>query len=136
MEFRFRYLGAEREEIEVASVEKLRELVQDGSVGEMTLLFDALTREWAPARAHAIYRFLRDEARPQTGPLPPPTPPSLTDRHRSRARAPESSARADAAAKAASASKPQPAARPDSFGLGLTLSMAEPESDPDADDAV
>src|SRR3954465_7980014 len=132
MEFRFRYLGPEREEVEVASVEKLRELVQNGTVGEMTLLFDALTREWAPARAHAIYRFLRDEARPQTGPLPPPTPPSLTDRHRYRARAPESSARSDASARSAAASKSGPSARPDSFGLGLTFSMAEPETEPDA----
>jgi hypothetical protein len=71
MEFRFRYLGATRQEVEVASVEKLRELVQDGTVGEMTLLFDALTREWAPARAHAIYRFLRDEARPRGEPSKP-----------------------------------------------------------------
>jgi hypothetical protein len=65
MQFRFRYLGSGRDEVEVASVEELRELVQSGAVGEMTLLFDALTREWAPARAHAIYRFLRDEARAQ-----------------------------------------------------------------------
>ena len=62
MEFRFRYLGSEGNEVEVSSLEQLRGLVQDGTVEEATLLYDALTREWAPARAHAVYRFIRDEA--------------------------------------------------------------------------
>jgi hypothetical protein len=71
MEFRFRYLGPEGGEIEVSSLEDLRALVTAGKVEETTLLYDALTKEWAPARAHAVYRFMRDEAARAGGARPP-----------------------------------------------------------------
>jgi hypothetical protein len=80
MEFRFRYLAREGGEVDVSSLEQLRALVQDGTVAEATLLYDALTKEWAPARAHAVYRFIRDEAARPTGPTPtPPAPPRTND---------------------------------------------------------
>lgn len=112
MEFRFRYLGPRGEEIEVASLERLRVLVQDETVGELTLLFDALTREWAPARAHAVYRFLRDESRLRSG--GPPPPPSINEKKRPRSRAPES------------ADPPPRAATADSLGLDLEFSLEAP----------
>jgi hypothetical protein len=121
MEFRFRYLGPEGGEVEVSSLEQLRTLVHDGAVGELTLLYDALTKEWAPARAHAVYRFIRDEAARPSGAPTPPVPPSMTEKRRPRSRAPE-------------ASTGQPSG--DELGLGLRLSLEEPPSGPDADEAV
>ena len=64
MRVRFRYLRSNGREVEVESFERMRALVSSGTVGELTLLYDALTREWAPARAHAAYRLLREEAHP------------------------------------------------------------------------
>ena len=61
MGFRFRYLGPEGGEVDVESLDGLRALMESGTVGELTLLYDVLTGEWAPARAHAAFRLLREE---------------------------------------------------------------------------
>ena len=61
MTFRFRYLGPDGGEVEVDSPEGLRALMESGKVGELTLLYDVLTGEWAPARAHAVVRLLLEE---------------------------------------------------------------------------
>ena len=84
MRFRFRYLGPDGSEVEVESLDGLRVLVRSGAIGELTLLHDALTREWAPARAHAVYRLLREEVDPPSGPPSTPTPPSMTEKPRRR----------------------------------------------------
>src|SRR5688572_14395649 len=87
MRFRFRYLGPDGGELEVESLQSLRALVQSGTVGELTLLYDALTGEWAPARAHAVYRLLRDEADPIPAPATPaPRSLSLSEKRRTRHR--------------------------------------------------
>lgn len=114
MVFRFRYLGPTGREVEVASLEGLRALVRDGTVGEATLLFDALTHEWAPARAHTVYRSLRDGS-------PPPSPPAqqeTTGRH------------------PAVTGMPAPVHEDDSLGLSLTFSIEEPDEAPDAEQAA
>ena len=59
MTFRFRYLGPDGGEVEVDSLEGLRALMESGKVGELTLLYDVLTGEWA--RAHAVVRLLLEE---------------------------------------------------------------------------
>jgi hypothetical protein len=112
MEFRFRYLGPEGGEVEVSSLEELRQLVHEGAVSEVTVLYDSLTREWAPARSHAVYRFIRDEAARPEGPLPSAPPPASKEEGRA---------------------APAPA---DDMGLGITLSLEEAPSAPDADEAV
>jgi hypothetical protein len=61
MRFRFLYLNEAGEEVEVGGVEELRACVAMGRVDENTLLYDSVTREWAPARAHSAYRILADE---------------------------------------------------------------------------
>jgi hypothetical protein len=61
MRFRFLYLNEAGEEVEVGGLEELRACVAMGRVDENTLLFDAVTREWAPARAHSAYRLLAEE---------------------------------------------------------------------------
>jgi hypothetical protein len=61
MRFRFLYLTEAGEEVEVGGLEELRACVAMGRVDENTLLFDAVTREWAPARAHSAYRLLAEE---------------------------------------------------------------------------
>ena len=63
MQFRFLYLSSTSGETEVGSLDDLRVLIEQGAVGEMTPLFDVLTQQWAPARAHAVYRLLCDDAR-------------------------------------------------------------------------
>jgi hypothetical protein len=67
MRFRFLYLNEAGEEVEVGGVEELRACVAMGRVDENTLLYDSVTREWAPARAHSAYRMLADES---SDPLP------------------------------------------------------------------
>ncbi len=61
MRFRFLYLNEAGEEVEVGGLEELRACVAMGRVDENTLLYDSLTREWAPARAHSAYRLLAEE---------------------------------------------------------------------------
>lgn len=76
MRFRFLYLNEAGEEVEVGGLEELRACVAMGRVDENTLLFDAVTREWAPARAHSAYRLLADEIEgPSAGIRPAPGAP-------------------------------------------------------------
>lgn len=71
MGFRFRYLGPDGGEVLVESLDGLHALIESGTVEEHTLLYDVLTGEWAPARAHSTFRLLRDEKRPEKdGELP------------------------------------------------------------------
>ena len=58
MSFRFRYLRPGGQEAQVESLEGLTELLQRGEILPDTLLYDALTGEWAPLRAHAVGRLL------------------------------------------------------------------------------
>lgn len=60
MQFRFLYLSAEGEETKVASLDELLEKVRDGVVSEDTVLYDAQTREWGPARVHSAWREIVD----------------------------------------------------------------------------
>lgn len=60
MKFRFRFVNRSGVEVEVESVEAMRECVSSGTIHEETLLYDGLTRDWAPARVHPIYRLIRD----------------------------------------------------------------------------
>ena len=59
MTFRFRYLGPDGGEVEVDSLEGLRALMESGKVGELTLLYDVLTGEWARARTLLFAYFWR-----------------------------------------------------------------------------
>ena len=61
MRFRFLYLNDAGEEVEVGGLDELRTAVAMGRVAEGTLLYDAVTHEWAPARAHSAYRELMEE---------------------------------------------------------------------------
>ena len=79
MRFRFLYLGKSGSQTEVASLDDLRVLIEKGTVGEVTPLFDALTQQWAPARAHAVYRLLCDEARVEVGSPATAAPDTLPD---------------------------------------------------------
>ncbi len=56
MRFRYIYLDPDGVETKVESLEELRRCVEDGLVGENTLLYDAVSREWGPARVHTAYR--------------------------------------------------------------------------------
>lgn len=56
MRFRFMYLDRDGVETKVETPDDLRQCVEDGLVGEETVLYDARTREWGPARSHTAYR--------------------------------------------------------------------------------
>lgn len=56
MRFRFMYLDSDGVETKVETPDDLRRCVEDGLVGEETVLYDARTREWGPARVHTAYR--------------------------------------------------------------------------------
>lgn len=58
MRFRYLYLDSDGVETKVESFDDLRECVEDGRIGENTLLYDALSREWGPARVHTAYRTI------------------------------------------------------------------------------
>ncbi len=62
MNFRFMFVNRSGAEVELESVEALRDCVSSGTIHEETLLYDGLTRDWAPARVHPIYRLIRDTA--------------------------------------------------------------------------
>jgi hypothetical protein len=74
MRFRFLYLGPSGSQIEVASLDDLRALIENGTIGEATPLFDALTQQWAPARLHAVFRLLCDETQIPRDPSAATTP--------------------------------------------------------------
>lgn len=57
MAFRFLYVDADGQEVQVASLDDFRALVRDGVIVEDTLLYDALSRDWATARFHPVYRL-------------------------------------------------------------------------------
>ncbi|MBW3534797.1 MAG: hypothetical protein KY453_06190 [Gemmatimonadetes bacterium] len=87
MQFRFRYLRPDGREVQVETIDDLRDLLRNGDVAHDTLLYDALTSEWAPLRAHAVTRLLED-----VGDVPPPDapPPEAADEEPSVADAPAS----------------------------------------------
>jgi hypothetical protein len=58
MRFRYLYLDSNGVETKVESFDDLRRCVDDGRVLEDTLLYDALSREWGPARVHTAYRSI------------------------------------------------------------------------------
>jgi len=60
MQHRFRYLDERGRQVEVEDLASLREHVRAGKVDDQTLLYDALTEEWAPAEGHPAYRLLDD----------------------------------------------------------------------------
>ncbi len=60
MRFRFLYLDKDGVETKVGSPDELRQCVLDGRIKEETLLYDALSREWGPARVHTAYRAVLD----------------------------------------------------------------------------
>ena len=61
MRFRFLYLDKNGEETKVESLDELRHRVAEGEIGEDTLLYDARSREWSPARVHSAFRSVADE---------------------------------------------------------------------------
>ncbi|HJK99574.1 MAG TPA: hypothetical protein RMF84_20270, partial [Polyangiaceae bacterium LLY-WYZ-14_1] len=61
MQFRFLYLDADGVETKVTTVEELAAKIRAGAVGEHTVLYDALTREWGPAGVHGTWRMIRDD---------------------------------------------------------------------------
>ena len=58
MRFRYLYLDSDGVETKVESFDDLRRCVDDGHIREDTLLYDALSREWGPARVHTAYRTI------------------------------------------------------------------------------
>jgi hypothetical protein len=60
MKHRFRYLDERGQQVEVEDLASLRAHVREGRVDDQTLLYDALTEEWAPAEGHPAYRLLDD----------------------------------------------------------------------------
>ncbi len=56
MRFQFLYLDKDGVETKVETLDDLRRCVEDGRIGEDTLLYDARSREWGPARVHTAYR--------------------------------------------------------------------------------
>lgn len=58
MRFRYLYLDSDGVETKVESFDDLRRCVDDGHILEDTLLYDALSREWGPARVHTAYRSI------------------------------------------------------------------------------
>lgn len=62
MKFRFVFVNQSGAEVEARSVEELRSCVASGAIHEETLLYDGLTRDWAPARVHPVFRLIRDIA--------------------------------------------------------------------------
>lgn len=61
MRFRFLFVDDRGEEVYVSSTEDLARHVRSGSLREEALLYDSLTREWAPARTHPTFARFRDQ---------------------------------------------------------------------------
>lgn len=61
MRFRFLFLNEKGEEVELPSLEALQRQFEAGTLTADTLLYDALTREWAPARSHPVCELFFEE---------------------------------------------------------------------------
>ena len=57
---RFRILRHDGRELSPDSVEAFARLLKAGEITEPDLICDALTGEWAPARAHPVYRMIAE----------------------------------------------------------------------------
>ena len=66
MRFRYLYLDSDGVETKVESFDDLRRCVDDGRIREDTLLYDALSREWGPARVHTAYRTIMGDPDAET----------------------------------------------------------------------
>lgn len=64
MRFQFLYLDKDGVETKVETLDDLRRCVEDGRIGEDTLLYDARSREWGPARVHTAYRSVVGDPSP------------------------------------------------------------------------
>lgn len=62
MKFRFVFRDEAGEEVKVPSLDVLTRHVEEDVIGPDTPLFDVLTGEWAPARAHPVFRLIREES--------------------------------------------------------------------------
>lgn len=62
MQFRFRFLNEVGDEVHVESTEDLSRHFDEGRITETTLLYDAITQEWAPARSHPMFRLIAEAA--------------------------------------------------------------------------
>jgi len=58
MRHRFLFVNAKGVEVKVPSADRLAHLHEAGELSEDTLLYDVVTREWAPARTHPVCRFM------------------------------------------------------------------------------
>ncbi|HSM03539.1 MAG TPA: hypothetical protein VK858_02910 [Longimicrobiales bacterium] len=73
MEFRFLFVDDRGKEVYVPSLEALADHVRSGALREEALLYDALTREWAPARAHPAFRVPTEDTQGPSGSAASPT---------------------------------------------------------------
>ena len=71
MKFRFVYVDRAGAQVDIESVEALRSAVVAGELHDATLLYDGLTRDWAPARVHPIYRLIREAIEAEGGEAEP-----------------------------------------------------------------
>jgi len=67
MKVRFLYVDSDGREIQVPSMDAFSALVESGEIGEETLLFDALSKDWAPARVHQLFRLAAEERQSDGG---------------------------------------------------------------------
>lgn len=77
MRHRFLFVNAKGVEVKVPSPEGLADLYRAGELSEDTLLYDVVTREWAPARTHPVCRFMLEEEE-AVAPPPAAAPPPAT----------------------------------------------------------
>ena len=81
MRARFRIRKQDGGELTPGSLEAFTRLVRSGEIEELDLIYDILTGEWAPARAHPASRAVLDAMHLETGlgltggpPAPEPGP--------------------------------------------------------------
>lgn len=67
---RFLFLNDAGQEVRATSLDELARHRETGALDEDTLLYDAITREWAPARSHPVYRLIMDEEAGAEDPAP------------------------------------------------------------------
>ena len=60
MRARFRVRTTTGRELTPASLDSFARLVRSGEISSGDLIYDALTGEWAPGRAHPVYRMVED----------------------------------------------------------------------------